>query len=128
MKFLLKLLTAFVSITAVAGGILMIMEPRGSLLHISPHLLGNAPFSDFLLPGLVLTIAVGGVNGMALISQFSSRMNWYNWTLSGAVVLLIFILVQIFLIGALNLLQLFYLLVGGFMILLCWQLKGKWAV
>jgi predicted MFS family arabinose efflux permease len=127
MKSILKLLTAFVTLTAVAGGILMILEPGGSRLHLSRYLLRNAPFHDFLLPGILLFLVVGGFSGVALVCQLSRKRNWYNWTLAAAAVLLAYIVIQILIIGEWNWLQLFYLFTGGFMALLTWQLKGKWA-
>ncbi len=127
MKSILKLLTAFVALTAVAGGIMMILEPGGSSLGLSQNLLRNAPFHDFLLPGILLTLLVGGFSGVALFSQLSRKRNWYNRTLAAAAVLLAYIVIQILIIGEWNWLQLLYLFTGGFMVLLTWQLRGKWA-
>jgi predicted MFS family arabinose efflux permease len=127
MKMMLTILTLFVSLTALAGGFMLIMDPKGGTLHISQYLRRMALFSDFLLPGILLLFVVGGINAVALIFQISRRGNRNNWTLAGAVVLLVYILIQILIIGEWNWLQILYLFVGGFMVLLTWQLRGKWA-
>lgn len=44
---------------ALAGGIALAMKPDGSVMHFDVDLLAGSPFSDFLVPGLIL----GGLFG-----------------------------------------------------------------
>jgi hypothetical protein len=45
---------------ALAGGIALVMRSDGSVMHFDPAMLGGSPFSDFLIPGLIL----GGMFGI----------------------------------------------------------------
>jgi len=54
---LLIALEAFTGLTAIAGGVLLMVRPDGSLLQMAPSALAalarNSPFSDFFIPGLL---------------------------------------------------------------------------
>ena len=127
MKICLSLLTAFVSLMAVAGGLLLIMDPAGGGLHLSTALLQHTPFNNYLLPGFLLVVLVGVVNGLALFFQLTSNPVSHPWTLVGAVVLLGWTIIQMLIFDGASWLQVLYLFTGLFMVLLTWQLKGKWA-
>jgi hypothetical protein len=45
---------------ALAGGIALVSQPDGSVMHFDTDLLAGSPFPDFLIPGLVL----GGLFGV----------------------------------------------------------------
>lgn len=57
-------LEAFTGLTALAGGVLLMARPDGSLLRMAPSALAalarHSPFPDFFVPGLVLAGVVGG--------------------------------------------------------------------
>ena len=57
-------LLAFLGIGALAGGIALASRPDGSVMHFDTALLAGSPFSDFLVPGLVL----GGLFGMGSLA------------------------------------------------------------
>ena len=60
-------LDAFTSVTAIGGGLaLMARLERGRFLIC---LLRRTPFWSYLLPGLILTILVGGSAGMATAAR-----------------------------------------------------------
>lgn len=128
MKLLLFLLTAFVALTAIVSGALLIAYPDGSLFQMSTALLASTPFPDFLIPGVVLCLIVGGVNLIAVIRNMQTHRLRYNWAIAGAVMLIGWVIVQMLLIAELHWLQFVYLAVAGMMLLLSWQLKGRWAV
>ena len=69
---------AFVGITAVAGGVGLAAAPDGHLLAADPAVLTNTPFSDFLVPGLLLATFVG-VGGL-----LAAAMTWRKWRHAGA--------------------------------------------
>jgi hypothetical protein len=58
-KVTLALLT-LLGLGALAGGIALVVEPDGSIMHFDPALLAGSPFSDYLVPGLIL----GGLFGI----------------------------------------------------------------
>ncbi len=45
---------------AIAGGIALLMQPDGSVMHFDVGLLAGSPFDDFTIPGLIL----GGLFGI----------------------------------------------------------------
>jgi hypothetical protein len=47
-------------IGALAGGIALVSQPDGSVMHFETSLLAGSPFSDYLVPGLIL----GGLFGV----------------------------------------------------------------
>ncbi len=127
MKIFLTLLTAFVTLTAIAGGMLLIMDQEGASLHLTTSMLNNTPFDDYLMPGILLISLVGGINGVALVSQLTKSSLIYRWTIAGAVVLIIWTIIQMLIFSGASWLQVLFLFIGVFMVLLTWQLKGKWA-
>ncbi|MEO6774898.1 MAG: flavodoxin domain-containing protein [Kofleriaceae bacterium] len=61
----LALLCAATAVTAIAGGLLLMIAPDGSRLHAPLALLAHSPFSSFLIPGVLLLVVVGGTNALA---------------------------------------------------------------
>ena len=61
---LLIALETFTGLTALAGGVLLMARPDGTLLAMAPSALAalarTSPFPDFFLPGLALAGMVGG--------------------------------------------------------------------
>jgi hypothetical protein len=128
MKLFLFLLTAFVALTAIVSGALLMSYPEGSLFGMSTVLLKATPFNNFFVPGLILCIVVGGTNLAAVLLSIQTHPMRYNWSIGGAVVLIGWVIIQMLLIAVLHWLQFVYLGIGLMMLLLSWQLKGKWAV
>jgi hypothetical protein len=128
MKLFLFLLTAFVALTATVSGAFLIAYPDGSTFSMTTRLLLDSPFRDFLVPGLVLCFAVGGTNLIAGILNLRAHPTRYNWAMAGAVMLIGWVVVQMLLIATLHWLQFAYLGIALMILLLSWQLKGKWAV
>jgi len=127
MKLFLFLLTAFVALTTIVCGALLASYPDGSIFGLSTGLLKGTPFSNFLVPGLLLSIVVGGTNLVAVLLNMQTHPLRYNWAIAGAVMLMGWAIVQMLLIAVLHWLQFVYLGIGLMMVLLSWQLKGKWA-
>jgi hypothetical protein len=57
-------------VLAVAGGVLLAIEPDGSLLQADPAALTGSPFTDWRLPGVLLSMLVGG--GFLVVG-------WWQW-------------------------------------------------
>ena len=127
MKIFLIVLTAFVTLTAIAGGMLLIMDQEGTSLHLTTPMLKNTPFDNYLMPGILLIALVGGVNGAALVSQLTKSSLTFRWTIAGAVVLIVWTIIQMLIFSGASWLQVLFLFIGMFLVLLTWQLKGKWA-
>jgi hypothetical protein len=128
MKTILFILVSFTGLTATVTGLLMISKPDGSILHLSLSLLDPAPFKNYLLPGILLTTVVGLVNLMAVFLNIQRHPKRYNWALAGGFMISLWMLVQLLLIHAAHWVHFIYLSIGIFIILIAYQLKGKWAV
>jgi uncharacterized membrane protein len=97
-------------------------------MNLSLSLLEGTPFNDFRIPGLLLAVIVGGINLLAVFFNMKRHANRYNWALGGGLVITGWIIIQMILIGSFHWLYLFYLIIGILIILISYQLKGKWAV
>lgn len=127
MKSILFLLVAFIAVTSFLSGILMISNPDGGILNLQLSLLNGTPFKDFTIPGILLAILVGGVNLLAVFFNLQRHRNRYNWALAGGIITTGWIIIQMILIGAFHWLHALYLVIGILVILIAYQLKGKWA-
>lgn len=128
MKTLLFILVSFIAVTATLSGLLMISNPGGGILNVSLSLLEGTPFKDFLIPGILLTTMVGGVNLLAVFYNMQRHANRYNWAMAGGIMITGWIIVQMIIIHAAHWLHFIYLGIGLLIILIAYQLKGKWAV
>lgn len=105
----------------------MISNPDGTTMGLPLSLLDAAPFKNFLIPGMALT-TVGVINTLAVFFYIRRNVNRYNWAMAGGVMIIGWIIVQMILIQTFHWLQFIYLGVGLLVILIAYQLKGKWAV
>ena len=109
---LLGTLQLFIGVGAVAGGLGLIMEPNGANLGMPLEMLNRSPFSDFLIPGIVLLI----VNGLGSIvgGYFSFRRLRYaaEIAMTLGAFLVAWILIQVYWIYAFHWLHALYLSLG----------------
>jgi hypothetical protein len=127
MKTLLFILVSFIAVTGTLSGLLMISKPGGEILNLPLTLLEGTPFKNFLIPGILLTVLAGGINLIAVFYNMQRHPNRYNWAMAGGIMISGWITVQLFLIGSIHWLHFIYLGTGVLIILIAYQLKGKWA-
>jgi hypothetical protein len=128
MRSLLFILVLFIAVTSTLSGLLMISNPDGGVLNLPRSLLDGTPFNDFLIPGILLTGAVGFVNLLAVFFNLQRHTKRYNWAIAGGMMISGWIITQMILIQKIHWLHFIYLGVGMLIILIAYQLKGKWAV
>ena len=56
---LLIFLLGFLSLSAIVGGIMLIISPKGTEIELPVELLDNSPFKNFLVPGIILLVTFG---------------------------------------------------------------------
>ncbi len=56
---LLIFLLGFLSLSAIVGGVMLILSPQGSGIEMPIELLDNSPFKNFLVPGIILLVIFG---------------------------------------------------------------------
>lgn len=127
MKTLLLILVSFVAVTSALSGLIMMSNPDGGVMNLPLNILEDTPFRDFQVPGIILTTFVGGINFLAVVYNLQRHSSRYNWAIGGGLIISGWVIVQMILIQAFHWLQFLYLGIGVFIILLAYQLKGKWA-
>ena len=101
----------FVGIGAIFGGLAAIINPQ-SPMGMPVEVLKNSPFSNYLMPGIILFTIIGLGNIVsALIFCFKLRFQGYissifSWAL------VIFIIVQCLMISAVVFLHILFLIIG----------------
>ncbi len=79
---LLIALLGFLSLGAFYGGLAFIIRPDGSLFQMPVEKLSGSPFSNFLIPGIILLLTFGFLPLIViwcLIKKPESRfLNWFN--------------------------------------------------
>jgi hypothetical protein len=125
MKTLLLIITCFIGITAIICGIMIIAEPNGSSLELSLVLLNHTPFNDFLIPGYVLLVVVGGSNAIAAFTLMVKQKNAFNVSITAGLFISGWIVVQVIITGLLFWLQFVFLGAGISILLISFHLKEK---
>ncbi|KOA18855.1 hypothetical protein CLHOM_27940 [Clostridium homopropionicum DSM 5847] len=101
----------FVGIGAIAGGLAAITNPQGPL-GVPTELLKNSPFSNYLIPGIILFSIIGlGNIFSALMFRFKSKFQGYissvfSWAL------VIWIVVQCIMLNAVAFLHVLFFIIG----------------
>jgi hypothetical protein len=111
-RAILSTLCLFAGLTAIGGGVELVFVPDGSPMKPPLALLAHTPFSDFLVPGLLLAVVVGGINTLAgiLVLRRHPRAN-AEAIVSGAI-LALWIVVEVLLIRRVHWLHGVYLALG----------------
>ncbi|ULQ53314.1 hypothetical protein [Flavihumibacter fluvii] len=128
MKTILNIIHAFVGLTATISGIVLMIQPGGRLFQLDTTLLDGSPFNNFLIPGIILAVAVGGTNLLALGQNILNRPNSCNRSILAGVITCGWIICQVYIIHTVFWVQIIYVLLGILTILIAYQLKGKWLV
>lgn len=124
--WLLLCVLVFQGISATPPGLLLMLDPTGGLMKMPLSMLHGSPFHDFLVPGLILCVVLG--LGALLVAaglfflpvwSWTERLNplkGMHWSWMAAVTfgvaLMIWITVQVAMIGGGSWLQLLYFGVG----------------
>lgn len=124
MKALLRVLLVVFATTAVIAAVFSVIN-AGNIALLTED---GTPFRSFFVPGIILALIVGGTNGYAAISNIKRKPHRYDWAAMGGVAISLWVMIQIMLTGAVNWLQLLYLTTGLLVVLIAFQLKGKWIV
>lgn len=97
--YFLLILILFQGLSGIWGGIMLVLDSSGSLLQIPLHLLGNSPFQDYLIPGLILLLLLG-ILPLVIVYALWNKL---SWSVPGAlligIMLVVWIVVQILMVG-----------------------------
>lgn len=106
------ILQFFIALGAIVVGVLMIVNPAGDDTAVPMSLLDGSPFKGFLIPGIILLTVNGLGNLFAGILSFR-RHKLSGWTgIFFGFALIIWIFVQVSMIGGGHWLQILYFILG----------------
>jgi hypothetical protein len=105
-------LQMIIGVGAVIAGLLLMISPEGKILHMPLDMLKRSPFSNFFIPGLILFLVNGLGNVAAGILSFGRHAcSGYAGMVFG-LGLMIWIFVQVSMIGGGHWLQYLYFGLG----------------
>ena len=121
------ILQIFIALGALGGGLVLLLDPSGQEMGFSIDLLSNSPFTNYLIPGLFLFL-VNGIGNFfcGFLSIRKNRYAGYAGMLFGAV-MIIWILVQVTVLGWVSWLQPTYLFLGALELVLGFLLHKELA-
>lgn len=97
--YLLIFLMLFQGISGILGGIGLVMDPSGETLQIPISWLNNSPFSNYLIPGIILLILLGIFPVIISIGIWTKTPWSWLGALTISLALIIWIGVEIIIIG-----------------------------
>ena len=121
LTYSLGALQAFIGITAIAGGFRLVSNPNGTP-DIPIEWLNSAPFTNYLIPGLVLLIVIGFGNVLGGIFFFLSKR--YAGCIAAILgtFLILFMTIEVWFIGLRTFLQPLYFILGAIVMALGFKL------
>lgn len=72
---------AFLGIGAVAGGLMLILDPTGQRMGMPLSFLDHSPFHSFLIPGIILLLS-NGLLSLAIMIAAIRRIAHYGWSVA----------------------------------------------
>ena len=120
-RTLLAVLLAFGALNAFAGGYYGLSGARG----VPREWLAGSPFIDYFVPGLILFVVVGGGMAAAAVMLFMRHHLGRMSALAAATILIIWIVVQVAMIGYVSWMQPATLAAGLVMLLLTAMLSSS---
>lgn len=123
LKKVILLLLIVTSFSALYGGLNLMLYPDGSSLNLTPLWLIDSPFTNFLIPGIVLFMCIG-ISGLfvALLFWKNGVKNVYLVILQG-VFLYTYIMIQIVIMNTFVILHAVFGGIGIALIFTAWLFK-----
>ena len=123
------ILLVFTGISACFGGIVLMMDPTGSIIQMPVELLKQSPFTNFLIPGLILLIIIGIGSIVTTVFVISKNKYFPKIITASGSALIIWIITQIFMLQSLSYLHFVYGGIGLILLILGviqWKIE-KWV-
>lgn len=97
--YTLMVLIFFQGLSGLFGGLTLVIDPTGELLQMPLSMLEGSPFDTFLIPGIIL-LTILGIFPMSVVYGLWKRRIW-AWTgaLAVSIALIIWIGVEIWMVG-----------------------------
>jgi hypothetical protein len=98
-RMTIMVIEGLVGIAALIAGLLFVVRPDGSLLGMAKGTLSETGFSDYLVPGILLVVVVGGGTLVAAFAVGLRTRNAAEMVLASGAMLVLFEVVEEALIG-----------------------------
>lgn len=118
-------LLSIVALTAIPSGALLVLHPDGADFQMPLTVLTGTPFADFVIPGLVLGLIVGGSALAALLAILLKRNKARQLSLLAGLMQAGWIIIQMLLLGILSNLQFLYVGIGAAIVVLAMYWKNE---
>jgi hypothetical protein len=112
-RYALGILQIFIGITAVLGGFGLVSDPSGTKMNVPLELLKNSPFTNYLIPGLVLLIVIGVGHILAGVVTFLRHRYSGNISAFFGALLVLYMIIEVLFIGWVNFSQPLYFVLGA---------------
>ena len=112
-RIALGILQVFIGLGGVAGGVGMVSDPSGGNVGMSTAALADSPFSDYLVPGMVLLTVNGFGSLLGAMMTFPGRRRYGRIAVALGLFLMAWIVAQVSWIGLVHWLQPLYFVLGG---------------
>ena len=112
-RYALGILQIFVGITAVLGGFGLVSDPSGSKMNVPLELLKNSPFTNYLIPGMVLLIVIGVGHVVGGIITFLRHRYTGNLAVFLGAFVALYMITEVWFIGLVNVSQPLYFVLGA---------------
>ena len=110
--FGLGALQAIISLGAIGGGLLLVIDPSGSTLGVPSSLLEGSIFPNFLIPGIFLLVVNGFGSGIAAVFSFKNSHYTQGIAIALGVILVLWIVIQVIIIRSIGWLHGIYFFLG----------------
>ncbi len=111
-RIILGVLEMIVALGAIPSGISMIISPDGSGMGLDVAWLEHAPFDSFLIPGIFLLIFNGILQLTGAWLTFRKSAVAGNFGMAVGMILIFWVLVQIYYLELTNFLQVVFFVIG----------------
>ena len=95
------------------------------IINSNIAILKTTSFHDFRIPGLILFLTVGISNLIAFFYLFINHKSKFIWSISGGILLIIWIVAQFILIETSRWIDVIIITIGALIVFISMQLKGK---
>ena len=116
-------LQVFIGLGAVAGGLGLALDPSGKSVGIPLELLKSSPFTTFLIPGIVLFTVNGLGSLVGAVLTFTRHRFAGKMAMALGAFLVAWIVIQVYWVGGIHWLHLFYFILGLLEFALGWSVK-----
>jgi len=120
--YFLGFLQAFIGLTAVSGGFRLVSNPKG-MSDFPIEWLSNSPFTNYLIPGLVLLIVIGFGNVLGGAITFLRKKYSGSIAILLGVFLILYMIIEVFFVGLCNYLQPLYFILGVIVLIFGFKLS-----